>query len=77
MEFVNDDDIKMGVPPLFKRQESKSDDEVDEPSIQGHVSVRHSAIEHVSGVSSVFKVVKQHLLNGQKNNNIEVNPYKK
>ena len=78
MEFVDDDDIAMGLPPLLKRHDSESDDEVDGPSgMRRHASSSKTAVEQASDVGPMFKVMKQHLLNGQKKTSKMVNPYKK
>jgi hypothetical protein len=80
MEFVNDDDIEMGLPPLLKRKDSDSDDDVDEPSgtASRKASTDRTAVEQASDVGMMFKLVKHHLLERKvpKNSKV-VNPYTK
>ena len=77
MEFVNDDEINDGLPPLLKRQDSGSDDEGDEPPTLDTTSlVKRTTIEQASDVSPLFKVIKKMVTN-KCNDMRVVNVYKK
>ena len=64
MEFINDDEINDGLPPLLKRQDSGSDDEGDDlPSLHTTSPVKRTAVEQASDVSPLFKEIKKRVSN--------------
>jgi hypothetical protein len=86
VEFVDDEDIERGIPPLLKRKESDSDDDENEEVAKYNEDVkqrkekvvnhRRTAVEQSSDIGATFKLMKNHLQK-QKNYSKVVNPYKK
>jgi hypothetical protein len=79
MEFVNDDEIEMGLPPLLKRQDSGSDDDSynnGPPSL--HASpLKRTAIEQSADIGASFRAMKEKVSSKGKNAMRVFNPYKK
>ena len=85
VDFVNDDDIDKGLPPLMKRQDTDSDDdEDDDDKVRDDVMEikderiinRRTAIEQASDIGAAFKLMKSYVNKEHKVSKV-VNPYKK
>jgi hypothetical protein len=78
MEFVNDDEIERGLPPLLKRQDSGSDDDDnDNPPALYASPLKRSVVEQKSDISPSVRALKKQLSTNGKNFMKVFNPYKK
>ena len=80
VEFVNDDDITNGLPPLLKRQDTYSDDDesdnhkVDDDMVKS--KDRRTLVEQASDIGAAFKLMKSYVQKKRTDSKV-VNPYKK
>jgi hypothetical protein len=77
VEFLNDEEIDMGLPPLLKRQESDSDDDDDDPPTLQGSPLKRTSIEQASDIGPTFRAMKERVSSKGKNIMKVFNPYKK